>query len=169
MCVAAETSLATSCAEEFLDPVPGFCDVRVSGTLGATIVVHPKTRRALRAMKARLWRAVEQMRYGTVAINHWSALGYAIMSALGRLSRRHAGRTAKRHRLGSQHIHARGRGKNGFRGTAYGMAETVLVSIAPQRRQGCLAGDGTLSPPVGLQIAEAILDGPAWIGRDGSS
>ncbi|MEX2138063.1 MAG: aldehyde dehydrogenase family protein [Pirellulales bacterium] len=80
VCVTAETALVASSAEEFLDSVPDFCNERIVGTLGATLVVHPKFRRAA-GNEARLWRAVERLRYGTVAINHWSALGYAIMSA----------------------------------------------------------------------------------------
>jgi acyl-CoA reductase-like NAD-dependent aldehyde dehydrogenase len=80
VCVAAETGLAAESAEDFLDAVPDFCNERLSGTLGATLVVHPKFRRAA-GNEARLWRTVERLQYGTVAINHWSALGYAIMSA----------------------------------------------------------------------------------------
>jgi acyl-CoA reductase-like NAD-dependent aldehyde dehydrogenase len=80
VCVTAETSLDGNSAEDFLDTVPDFCNDQLWGTLGATIVVHPQFRRAA-GNEARLWRAVERLRYGTVAINHWSALGYAIMSA----------------------------------------------------------------------------------------
>jgi aldehyde dehydrogenase (NAD(P)+) len=80
VCVAAETALAADSGEDFLDAVADFCNDRVFGTLGATLVVHPKFRRAA-GNEARLWRAVERLRYGTVAINHWSALGYAVMSA----------------------------------------------------------------------------------------
>ena len=80
VCVTAETALAAGSAEEFLDAVPDFCNEQVAGTLGASIVVHPKFRRAA-GNEARLWRAIERLRYGAVAINHWSALVYAIMSA----------------------------------------------------------------------------------------
>jgi acyl-CoA reductase-like NAD-dependent aldehyde dehydrogenase len=80
VCVTAETALDADSAEDFLDAVPDFCNERVFGTLGATLVVHPKFRRAA-GNEARLWRAVERLRYGTVTINHWSALGYALMSA----------------------------------------------------------------------------------------
>jgi acyl-CoA reductase-like NAD-dependent aldehyde dehydrogenase len=80
VCVAAETALAADSAEDFLDAIPDFCNERLWGTLAATIVVHPKFRRAV-GNEARLQRAIGRLRYGTVAINHWSALGYAIMSA----------------------------------------------------------------------------------------
>jgi acyl-CoA reductase-like NAD-dependent aldehyde dehydrogenase len=80
VCIAAETALEAASAEDFLDAAPDFCNERVFGTLGVTLVVHPKFRRAA-GNETRLWRAVERLRYGTVAINHWSALGYAVMSA----------------------------------------------------------------------------------------
>jgi acyl-CoA reductase-like NAD-dependent aldehyde dehydrogenase len=80
VCVTAETALDASSAEDFLDAVPDFCNDQLWGTLGATLIIHPKFRRAA-GNEARLWRAVERLRYGTVAINHWSALGYAIMCA----------------------------------------------------------------------------------------
>jgi acyl-CoA reductase-like NAD-dependent aldehyde dehydrogenase len=78
VCVAAETALSANSPEDFLDAVPEFCNGKLHGTLGATIIVHPKFRRAV-GNETRLWRAVSELRYGTVAINHWSALGYAIM------------------------------------------------------------------------------------------
>jgi acyl-CoA reductase-like NAD-dependent aldehyde dehydrogenase len=80
VCVTAETALDYDSSEDFLDAVPDFCNERVFGTLGATLVVHPKFRRTA-GNEARLARAIERLRYGTVAINHWSALGYAVMSA----------------------------------------------------------------------------------------
>ena len=80
VCVTAETALEAGSPEDFLDALPDFCNEQIAGTLGATIVVHPKFRRTA-GNEARLWRAVERLRYGAVAINHWSALIYAIMSA----------------------------------------------------------------------------------------
>lgn len=80
VCVTAETAIDAASAEDFLDAAPDFCNDQIWGSLGATLIVHPKFRSAA-GNEARLWRAVEQLRYGTVAINHWSALGYAIMSA----------------------------------------------------------------------------------------
>jgi acyl-CoA reductase-like NAD-dependent aldehyde dehydrogenase len=79
VCVAAETALDANSAEDFLDAVPDFCNEKLWGTLGATIIVHPKFRRTA-GNEARLGRAISRLRYGTVAINHWSALAYAIMS-----------------------------------------------------------------------------------------
>jgi acyl-CoA reductase-like NAD-dependent aldehyde dehydrogenase len=80
VCVAAETALDADSPEEFLDTIPDFVNERQRGTLGATIVVHPKLRRQPGG-EARLQRAIGRFRYGTVAVNHWTGLGYAIMSA----------------------------------------------------------------------------------------
>ncbi len=52
---------------------------RVWGTLSATIFVHPSLERDLRT-RAAVERAIADLRYGTVAVNHWSALGYAFCS-----------------------------------------------------------------------------------------
>ncbi len=80
VCVAAETALDADTPEEFLDHVPDFVNDRQRGTLGVTIVVHSKLREQPGG-EARLQRAIGRLRYGTVAVNHWSGLGYAIMSA----------------------------------------------------------------------------------------
>ncbi len=80
VCVTAETALDAGSPEDFLDRVPDFVNERLRGTLGATIVVHPKLREQPGG-EARLQRAIGRLRYGTVAVNHWSGLGYAIMNA----------------------------------------------------------------------------------------
>jgi acyl-CoA reductase-like NAD-dependent aldehyde dehydrogenase len=80
VCIAAETALDANSPEEFFDRVPDFVNERLRGTLGATIVVHPKLR-SQTGGEARLQRTISKLRYGTVAVNHWSGLGYAIMSA----------------------------------------------------------------------------------------
>jgi hypothetical protein len=80
VCVAAETALDADSPEEFLDRAPDFVNERQRGTLGVTIVVHPKLRQQPGG-EARLQRAIGRLRYGTVAVNHWSGLVYAIMSA----------------------------------------------------------------------------------------
>ena len=76
--VFAETALDADSPEQFLDRAVDFCNDRVWGTLGATLVVHPTTRRAAEA-SGQWERAIARLRYGTVGINHWSALAYAVM------------------------------------------------------------------------------------------
>jgi acyl-CoA reductase-like NAD-dependent aldehyde dehydrogenase len=52
----------------FLDAAIDFCNSRLAGTLGAGIVIHPQTRRALGpALEA----AIARLEYGTVGVNCW--------------------------------------------------------------------------------------------------
>src|SRR4029077_19289792 len=53
-----------------------FMNDRLWGTLNAMLVVPPKLE-AEPHVKAAVDRAVLDLRYGTVAINHWPALGFA--------------------------------------------------------------------------------------------
>ncbi len=79
VCVCAETALEATDEMEFLDRAVGFVNQRVWGTLGAGVMVHPKTRRGPER-EERFQRALGRLRYGTVAINHWPALAYAMMN-----------------------------------------------------------------------------------------
>lgn len=73
--LAAETPLASEDPAAFLADAVSFANQRLWGTLNACIIVHPHTRRQL---GARLEQAVEALRYGTVALNHWPAMGFAL-------------------------------------------------------------------------------------------
>lgn len=70
----AETSLSASDPADFLDRAVGFANDTLWGTLGATIIVHPHSLRDQRVAEA-LERALTNLRYGTITVNHW--LGYA--------------------------------------------------------------------------------------------
>ncbi|MFD4370894.1 aldehyde dehydrogenase family protein [Streptomyces sp. NPDC058486] len=61
--------------EEFLRAAVDFANDRLPGTLGATLIVHPKTEKAHRAA---VDRAVAGLRYGTVGVNCWSAIGFLL-------------------------------------------------------------------------------------------
>ncbi len=61
---------------EFIDASTRFMNERIWGTLNATMVMS-KDQTEVPAVKARLDQAVDELRYGTVAINHWPALAYA--------------------------------------------------------------------------------------------
>lgn len=63
---------------EFLDRAVDFCNDQVWGTLNVTIIVHPSSLRDP-AVKEALDRAVANLRYGTVAINHWAAAGFGLV------------------------------------------------------------------------------------------
>lgn len=76
--VVAETQLQAASPAEFLDRAVAFCNDTVWGTLNVTIIVHPSSLRDP-AVKEALDRAVANLRYGTVGINHWAAAGYGIV------------------------------------------------------------------------------------------
>ncbi|HXT59598.1 MAG TPA: aldehyde dehydrogenase family protein [Pirellulales bacterium] len=80
VCACAETALDAAGPAEFLDRAVEFVNERVWGTLGAGVMVHPASR-AGAANEERFQQAVNRLRYGTVAINHWPAIAYAIMNA----------------------------------------------------------------------------------------
>ncbi len=73
MPILAQTFLPGADAAEFLRNAVGFANDTLWGTLSANILVHPKTAKLL---GSQLEDAVAELRYGTVAINQWSALGY---------------------------------------------------------------------------------------------
>ncbi|WP_405594550.1 aldehyde dehydrogenase family protein [Streptomyces sp. NBC_01092] len=63
---------------DFLDAAVAAANDRLHGTLGANVIVHPKT---IRALGDRLRAAVADLRYGTIGVNAWTALGYLIPRA----------------------------------------------------------------------------------------
>ena len=79
VCVCAETALDAADPDEFLDRAVDFVNERVWGTLGAGLMIHPASRKGA-ASEARFQQAVARLLYGTVAINHWPAIAYAVMS-----------------------------------------------------------------------------------------
>jgi Aldehyde dehydrogenase family len=74
--VISETAIGSADPIAFLDEAVRFCNDKVWGTLSATIIVHPSTMKDPKFAEA-LDRAVQALRYGTVCINHWPALGFA--------------------------------------------------------------------------------------------
>lgn len=75
--ILSETALDSAGPGEFLDAVTSFMNDRLWGTLNAAIIIHPRLE-ADGAVKRALDRAITELRYGTVAINHWPALGYGL-------------------------------------------------------------------------------------------
>jgi hypothetical protein len=74
--ILAETSVGSTDPVEFLGTVTSFMNERLWGTLSAMIVVPPKLEKDPTVGQA-LDRAVVDLRYGTVSLNHWPALCYA--------------------------------------------------------------------------------------------
>jgi len=73
--VLAQTSLPGDSSSEFLQNAVVFCNERLHGTLGATIIVHPKT---MKESGDVLDRAVADLRYGSIGINVWNALAFLL-------------------------------------------------------------------------------------------
>ena len=74
--ILSETSVGSEDPVRFLGEATAFMNDRLWGTLNAMLVVPPKLE-ADPTFAAALDRAVVDLRYGTVGINHWPALGYA--------------------------------------------------------------------------------------------
>ena len=71
----AETALEAPSTEAFLDAAVDFCNDVVWGTLSMTLLIDPRTAK-VPAVSAALTRAVENLRYGTVGVNVWHAMGF---------------------------------------------------------------------------------------------
>lgn len=79
VCVVAETSLEAATEESFCEAAVEFANERLWGTLGAGLLAHPAFRKRNNNEEL-LQRSIGALRYGTVALNHWPALAYAMMS-----------------------------------------------------------------------------------------
>jgi aldehyde dehydrogenase (NAD(P)+) len=77
--ILSQTELASSDPAEFLAGATRFCNDTLWGTLNASIVIHPRVE-ADPAVARALDRAIVDLRYGTVVINHWAGLGYAFVT-----------------------------------------------------------------------------------------
>ncbi len=75
--VFAETALAAESTADFVDRAVDFANATLWGTLNATVIVHPRTQREP-AVGAAVERALADLRYGTVSLNAWAALGFAL-------------------------------------------------------------------------------------------
>ncbi|MSP60062.1 MAG: aldehyde dehydrogenase family protein [Myxococcales bacterium] len=77
--ILSETSLPAGDPVEFLAAATTFMNDRMWGTLNAAIIIHPRHEKDA-TVGAALDRAIALLRYGTVAINHWPALGYGFVT-----------------------------------------------------------------------------------------
>jgi len=75
----AETALSAPTPAAFVDTATAFCNDVVWGTLGATIIVSPASRRD-QAVADAVERAVADLRYGSIGVNVWHGLSFAIGS-----------------------------------------------------------------------------------------
>lgn len=74
-----EMGLDAADPAEFLGAATRFMNDQLWGTLNAALVIDPRTERKSHVATA-LDRAILELRYGTVAINHWPALSYGLAS-----------------------------------------------------------------------------------------
>lgn len=79
VCVVGETSIDADDADAFVNAVGAFANDRLWGTLAAAVIVPNGYRREAAAGEARLQRLIAELRYGTVCINQWPGLAFAMM------------------------------------------------------------------------------------------
>lgn len=72
------TSLPGSDAASFLAAAVEFSNDRLYGTLGATILAHPST---VKALGSTLDDSIAELRYGTVGVNAWTGFGFTLARA----------------------------------------------------------------------------------------
>lgn len=73
--IIAETALAADDEAHFLEEAVRFSNARVWGTLSCTVIAQGATQKRL---GHRFDRAIASLGYGTVSINHWTALGFVL-------------------------------------------------------------------------------------------
>ncbi len=75
----AETALTAPSPAAFVDAATSFCNDVVWGTLGATIIVNPSSMKEPGVAEA-VERAVAELRYGSIGVNVWHGLSFAMGS-----------------------------------------------------------------------------------------
>jgi hypothetical protein len=79
VCVCAELGLEGADPKEFLQSAVKFANEQLWGTLSAAVTVHPSFRKDPAGEKC-FQQCLADLRYGSVGVNHWPALVYAMMS-----------------------------------------------------------------------------------------
>ena len=72
------TSLAARDPGEYLLAAIDFVNNRLLGTLGANVIIHPET---MKSLAGRFEDALSRLRYGCVAVNSWTGVGFLIAQA----------------------------------------------------------------------------------------
>ncbi|MDT3396874.1 aldehyde dehydrogenase family protein [Streptomyces sp. B1866] len=67
------TRLPGATARDYLDAAVAFCNERLAGTLGVNLIIHPAT---IAELGPAFDAALVDLRYGTVAVNAWTSVGY---------------------------------------------------------------------------------------------
>jgi Aldehyde dehydrogenase family len=74
-----EVGIAASGTVDYIRKAVEFANDGMWGTLGCSLIVHPKSLEDPEVARA-VDQAIADLRYGTVAVNHWSALGFLLGS-----------------------------------------------------------------------------------------
>lgn len=77
--ILSETALPASDLGTFVHEAVRFCNETLWGTLNASLMIDPRTEKTREGLGALLG-AIDHLAYGTVAVNHWPALGYGFVS-----------------------------------------------------------------------------------------
>jgi acyl-CoA reductase-like NAD-dependent aldehyde dehydrogenase len=77
--VTSEVALDASSPVDFLERAVAFANETLWGSLNAGIIVHPKSL-ADPAVARAVEKAIADLRFGSVAVNHWPALSYALVT-----------------------------------------------------------------------------------------
>lgn len=77
--VTSEVPLAAADVVTYIQKAVEFANDNLWGTLSCSIIVHPTTLQNPRVAEA-VEQAIADLRYGSVAVNHWSALSYGFVS-----------------------------------------------------------------------------------------
>ena len=75
-----EVGLPASSVAEYIDKAVDFCNDRVWGTLNCSILVHPKSLEDP-VIEEAVERAIANLQYGTVAVNHWGGLNFGMVTS----------------------------------------------------------------------------------------
>ena len=73
----AESMVESQSVPDFVRRAVEFCNETLWGSLNATIIVHPRSAADPGTHEA-LERAIADLRYGSVSLNHWAAIAYAL-------------------------------------------------------------------------------------------
>ena len=76
--VLAQTALPGDTTASYLKNTVNFCNEKLFGTLGVTILAHPK---AIKELGTDFDRAIADLRYGSIGINIWDAVAFLLPQA----------------------------------------------------------------------------------------
>jgi len=76
--VFSETALHATGPVDYLRKAVAFCNETLWGSLNVTLIVHPRSLRNPEVATA-VEQAIADLRYGTVSLNQWAAIGYGLV------------------------------------------------------------------------------------------